>query len=119
MERTRYGIASCTSCRKARSWLDDHGIRYSYHDLRLDGMPETRLSRWVEKAGWEKVLNRRSATWRQLSDVDKMIAEPQDAVALMLRHPTLVKRPVLDDGRTLMIGFEDTEYQRVMGKKAG
>jgi Spx/MgsR family transcriptional regulator len=114
---TLFGIASCDSCRKARRWLEKQGINYRYHDIRTDGLDRKDLSSWVSKAGIDRVLNRRSATWRQVPDVDKHLDDDDDAIALMLRSPTLIKRPILKAGSTLMIGFEEGEYDRVLGKK--
>ena len=113
---TLYGIASCDSCRKARRWLNDNGIKYQYRDLRRDGLDRADLSNWVTKAGTERVLNRRSATWRQVPEVDRNLADDDDAIELMLANPTLIKRPILKTSSTLMIGFEEGEYHRVLGK---
>jgi Spx/MgsR family transcriptional regulator len=114
---TLFGIASCDSCRKARRWLESHGIEYRYHDIRRDGLDRKDLSNWVSRAGSDKVLNRRSATWRQVPEVDRHLDGNDDAIALMLANPTLIKRPILKAGSTLMIGFEEGEYNRVLGKK--
>ncbi len=112
MAITVFGIASCDSCRKARHWLDASGLVYRYHDLRREGVPEKALQAWVARAGWEKLLNRRSATWRRIPDVDKDIQEPAQAMALMLEYPTLIKRPVICSGRDLLVGFDAEEYGR-------
>lgn len=116
---TLYGIASCDACRKARRWLENQNIGFNYHDLRVDGLSDSRLSKWVKRAGWERILNRRSVTWRQLPDVDREIKDDDDAKRLMLANPTLVKRPVLESKTTLMIGFEEKEYARVLGSRDG
>ncbi|MGI9263775.1 MAG: Spx/MgsR family RNA polymerase-binding regulatory protein [Gammaproteobacteria bacterium] len=113
---TLFGIASCDSCRKARRWLDDNGISYQYHDLRKDGLERSDLSNWVQKAGTERVLNRRSATWRRVPEVDRILTDDDDAINLMLENPTLIKRPILKASSMLMIGFEEGEYDRVLGK---
>jgi arsenate reductase len=112
---TLFGIASSDSCRKARHWLDGQGIVYRFHDIRADGLDRLDLSNWVSKAGRDKVLNRRSATWRQVPEVDRQLNDDDDAIALMLAHPTLIKRPILKADTTLMIGFEEGEYDRVLG----
>jgi arsenate reductase len=119
MAITVFGIASCDSCRKARQWLDASGLAYRYHDLRLDGVPEKALQAWVTSAGWEKLLNRRSATWRRIPDVDKDIQAPAQAVALMLEYPTVIKRPVICSGRDVLVGFDAEEYRRELQGQTG
>lgn len=119
MAITVFGIASCDSCRKARHWLDAAGMAYRYHDLRLEGVPEKALQAWVARAGWEKLLNRRSATWRRIPDVDKDIQEPAQAVALMLEYPTVIKRPVVCYGRDLLVGFDAEDYRRQLKVRTG
>lgn len=113
MDLTLYGIASCDTCRKARRLLDELGVDYEWHDMRLDGLPEKRLRGWIKRVGWEAVLNRRSATWRRVPDVDKDIGDEHDAVAVMLEYPTLVKRPVLEAGSQVMVGLDEEAYRTV------
>lgn len=110
MSLVLFGIRSCDSCRKARNWLDREGLAYRYHDLRLDGLPPKALAAWVKRTGWEAVLNKRSLTWRKIPDVDRHIEDSSAAVALMLDYPTLVKRPILCHGRSILIGFSEDEY---------
>jgi len=119
MAITIFGIASCDSCRKARKWLDSEGLSYRYHDLRLDGVPEQALLAWVRRAGWEAMLNRRSATWRRIPDVDRDIQDDAQAVALMLEYPTVIKRPIVCAGRELLIGFNEEAYQDALRGAAG
>lgn len=110
MAITLFGISSCDSCRKARRWLEDAGLEYRYHDLRKDGLPETALRAWVRRAGWETVLNRRSATWRRIPDVDRSVDSADAAMELMKDFPTIIKRPILSSGRLLLIGFDSDQY---------
>jgi arsenate reductase len=110
MAITLFGIASCDTCRKARRWLDENDLAYHYHDIRRDGLPATALKDWVRRAGWETVLNRRSATWRRIPDVDRDIDGPEDAMALMREYPPIIKRPILSAGKTLLVGFDPDEY---------
>lgn len=117
MAVTLFGIASCDSCRKARRWLDEQGIDYRYHDLRADGLDEAELSNWVKRASTDRILNRRSATWRRVPEVDRNFDSDQNAIELMLENPTLIKRPILKADRTLMIGFDADEYGRVLGDR--
>jgi len=114
MAITVFGIASCDSCRKARNWLNAAGLDYRYHDLRTEGVPEPALNAWIARAGWEALLNRRSATWRRIPDVDKDIETPAQAVALMLEYPTVIKRPVICAGRDLLVGFDEDRYRQTL-----
>lgn len=114
MTATLYGIKSCDTCRKARRFLDDAGIDHRFHDLRADGLTAGELKRWVDHVGWETLLNRRSTTWRDLDASEREGIDAAGAVALMLRHPTLVKRPVLDTGDTVEVGFSASRYQALL-----
>lgn len=103
---TLYGIKTCDTCRKALKWLDGEGIAHRYHDLRADGLTPAQVSAWVKARGWESVLNRRSTTWRDLPEDARAGLDVKSATALMLEHPTLVKRPVIDTGKEILIGFD-------------
>ena len=100
-----YGIATCDSCRKARRWLADAGIDCAYTDLRKDGIEASTIAGWVAELGWEAVLNRRSTTWRNLPQATRDMAGARDAVDLMVSHPTLIKRPVLEIDGAVSVGF--------------
>ena len=91
---TLYGIPNCDTCRKARSFLEQEGVDYRFHDLREDGLDRAMVERWVAAAGLDALLNRRSTTWRQLPAGDRDQLTESAAIELMLAHPTLVKRPV-------------------------
>ena len=110
---TLYGITSCDTVKKARRWLEERGITYRFHDLRKDGLDATLLGAWERALGWEALLNRRGATWRKLSEAQRCGLDRDRAVALMLAHPTLVKRPVLDLGGSIRVGFRQDEYEQV------
>ena len=107
---TLYGIPNCDTCRKARKWLDGAGIEYRFHDVREDGLERADVLRWEKHAGWKTILNTRSTTWRSLADSDKTDIDPDKAIALILAHPTLLKRPVADDGTTILVGFDEDSY---------
>ena len=109
---TIYGIKNCDTVKKARRWLEDHGIEYHFHDFRQDGLDKKQLSGWVEQLGWEAVVNKRSTTWRNLSNKDKEIKTNSQAVKLLAANPTLIKRPVLEKNKTLLIGFKESDYQK-------
>lgn len=114
MAITLFGIASCDTCRKARRWLEKNELEYSYHDIRLDGVPVTALREWVRRAGWETVLNRRSATWRRIPEVDRNVTDANDAIELMRDYPPIIKRPVLSAGKVLLVGFDEDEYAKAL-----
>lgn len=105
-----YGIKNCDTVKKARACLDGRGVNYRFHDFRVDGLDEALLRRFVADAGWNTVLNQRSTSWRSLSDAQKADLDETKAVALMLELPTLIKRPILDDGQQLIIGFAADRY---------
>ncbi len=100
---TVYGLKSCDACRKARKALADREHRF--HDLREDGLDGAILDRWIGALGWEALLNRRSTTWRSLDAADKEGIDAGRARSLMLAHPALVKRPVIDDAGTVRVGL--------------
>ncbi|HET8791298.1 MAG TPA: ArsC family reductase [Modicisalibacter sp.] len=109
---TLYGIKTCDTCRKARKALDGLGTAYRYHDLREDGLSGEQLDRFIDQAGLPVLLNTRSTTWRAL-DASTQQAAKQDiahAHSLMLAQPTLLKRPLLDTGQRLIVGFKGSEY---------
>jgi arsenate reductase len=110
---TIYGIPNCDTCRKARKWLADHGVDYRFHDLRADGLTISKVRHWVDSVGWEALLNRRSATWRQLPEGDRDKLTADKAVTLLVAHPTLVKRPVAETAGTVMVGFAADEYDKL------
>jgi len=110
---TLYGIKNCDTVKKARRWLEDHGIEYQFHDFRQDGLDKKQLSGWVEQLGWETIVNKRSTTWRNLSEKEKTISTNQHAIKLLLANPTLIKRPVIEKNKTLLIGFNEAEFQKI------
>ena len=107
------GIKSCDTCRKALVWLSKEGLEHEFHDLRVSRLEENLIRRWVALAGWETLLNRRSTTWRALPANNKLAVDEDSAVLLMLKHPTLIKRPVFEAGPDLYVGFSDTIRQQL------
>ncbi|MGZ0076937.1 ArsC family reductase [Methylomonas sp. YC3] len=105
-----YGIKNCDSVKKARTWLEARQIAYRFHDYRIDGLDAALLQRFVDTLGVDAVLNQRSTSWRQLDDAQKTDLTPDKAVQLMLAVPTLIKRPILDDGEQLIVGFNPDQY---------
>lgn len=105
-----FGIPNCDSVRGARRWLDERGIAYGFHDFRKEGLEASRLAAWVEQAGWETLLNRKGTTWRRLPAAQREGLDARRAQALMLAQPTLIKRPVLETGKHLEVGFDADRY---------
>jgi arsenate reductase len=108
-----YGLANCSSCKEAREWLDAEGISYDFHDLRKQGLGEERLDRWLKELGWEVLLNRRGTTWRSLPDANRIGLDAAKARRLMLSYPSLIKRPVLEVGAAIVVGFSRSKYDVV------
>lgn len=106
---TVYGIKNCDTCRKALKWLTEVGLEHRFHDLRSDGLSAPVLSGWVNEAGWERLLNRRGTTWRKLPETERDGIDGASAEALMLAHPTLIKRPVFDVDNHIHVGFTDDQ----------
>ena len=107
-----YGIKNCDSCRKARNWLEASGRDFRWHDLREDGVDEALLGRWLDAVGPDKLVNRRSTTWRNLEEAERKRAQAREsALTLLLQHPTLIKRPIFDVHGRIMVGFNETVKQ--------
>ena len=106
-----FGIANCDTVKKARSWLDKHKVDYQFHDFRRDGLTEKQIKTWLAKVDLELLLNKRSRTWRELSDSDKSNVTESKAIKLMLKQPSLIKRPVLVKGKDVTVGFDPKHYQ--------
>jgi Spx/MgsR family transcriptional regulator len=108
-----YGIRNCDTMKKARAWLDAHGIVYEFHDYKVDGIDAARLDRWVTLVGWDALLNRAGTTFRKLPDEAKRDLDAPKARELMLAQPSMIKRPVLERGQTLLVGFSPENYSQL------
>ncbi len=108
-----YGIKNCDTIKKARKWLTENGVEYTFHDVRSDGIDAETIESWIQKAGWETVLNRRGTTWRKLDSAVQESTNRDNVAALLLAYPAMIKRPVLDAGGAVTIGFKDIEYQTI------
>lgn len=106
-----YGIKNCDTVKKARSWLEQREIPYRLHDYRVDGLSEQQLVDFAKHLGWEAMLNRSSTSWRQLTEEQRENLTEESALKLMLSLPTLIKRPILETGGRLLIGFKPELYQ--------
>jgi len=107
---TLYGISNCDTIKKARKWLKDNDFDYEFHDYKKLGVPEKDLKAWVKQLGWETLLNKRGTTWRKLDEDTKNSVDEASAIKIMLENPSIIKRPVLNDGKTLLVGFKADEY---------
>ncbi|HEY0270475.1 MAG TPA: ArsC family reductase [Sphingomonas sp.] len=111
MTITIYGIPNCDTMKKARTWLDGHGVAYVFHDYRKAGIDRATLAGWVAEHGWETILNRAGTTFRKLPEADREGLDADRAIALMLAQPSMIKRPVLDVGAgTTLVGFKPERY---------
>jgi arsenate reductase (glutaredoxin) len=111
---TIYGIKNCDTIKKARKWLDEHHIPYVFHDYRTDGIDRARLKAWIEATGWRTVLNQSSTTFRALPDAAKEGLTKAKAIALMLEQPSMIKRPVLEHGGEILVGFKPDAYEATL-----
>ncbi|MCG7982628.1 MAG: ArsC family reductase [Candidatus Thiodiazotropha lotti] len=108
-----YGIPNCDTIKKARRWLDEHGVAYEFYDYKKAGVDEAMLTAWTGQLGWESLLNKRSTTWRQLDETAKADLDERQAIQIMLAHPSIIKRPLLDDGEQLHLGFKADQYAQL------
>lgn len=110
---TIYGIKSCDTMKKARTWLDEHGAAYAFHDYKAEGIDKASLERWAGQVGWEILLNRAGTTFRKLPEAARENLNERKAIALMLEQPSMIKRPVLDVGGKLTVGFKPDVYAKL------
>ena len=110
MATTIYGIKNCDTMKKAFTWLTQHGVAYTFHDYKKEGVTKAQLQKWCASAGWETVLNRAGTTFRNLPDAARENLDRDKAIALMLDQPSMIKRPVLETGGKLLIGFKPDIY---------
>jgi arsenate reductase len=109
---TIYGIKNCDTMKKARAWLDSHGVAYSFHDYKNEGIAKEKLKSWSDVLGWETLLNRAGTTFRKLPDSDREGLNERKAIELMLAQPSMIKRPVLEMGGKLLVGFKPESYAK-------
>ena len=106
-----FGIKQCDTVKKAKKWLDKNNIPFQFHDLREDGINQGLLNEWLGTTSIDELVNRKSTTWRTLSENDKKQLTSSDAVHILLKNPTLIKRPVIIHNNKMMIGFKENDYQ--------
>ncbi len=113
-----YGISNCSTVKKARNWLDQHHIAYTFHDFKKEGASTDLLNHWLQQLPWEKLVNRAGMTWRNLTDAEKSaVVDAASASTLMQSKTSVIKRPILvKDGKILTLGFEESNYQVLFSK---
>ena len=109
-----YGIPNCDTMKKARKWLQSNDLEYEFHDYKKLGVPEKNLQQWVNKAGWDTVLNKRGTSWRKLPEHIKENIDESSAIEVMIDNPSAIKRPVLESGNMLLIRFKEDEYKSLL-----
>lgn len=107
---TIFGIKACDTMKKARTWLESHGVAYQFHDYKASGIERAQLARWCREVSWEMLLNRAGTTFRKLPDAAKLELDQDKAIALMVAQPSLIKRPVLQLPGRLLVGFKPELY---------
>lgn len=111
---TVYGISNCDSVKKARKWLQERGVEYIFHDFRKDGISVDMINKWLDQIEWQNCINKKSTTWKQLSDVEKARIDEQKDISLLIDRPTLIKRPVLSYNDQYIVGFDDSTYTKIL-----
>src|SRR3954449_2556839 len=114
---TIYGIKNCDTMKKARTWLDQHKVAYSFHDYKTEGIAPAKLAGWAKEVGWEVLLNRAGTTFRKLPDKDRDTISEKKALSLMASQPSMVKRPVLDIDGALLVGFKPEQYEKIFARR--
>jgi arsenate reductase (glutaredoxin) len=108
-----YGIRNCDTMKKAFAFLESRKLPYEFHDYKQDGVPPGKLAEWAKRAGWEKLANTRGPTWRKIPDAQKAGLTEARALALLQRFPSAIKRPVLEAGPKLLVGFDPSDYSQL------
>ena len=109
-----YGIPNCDTVKKARKWLEGQGIDYTFHDYKKEGADPVKLKQWVAAKGWEVLLNRRGTTFRKLDEREKSDIDDARAITLMVDHPSMIKRPVVEYAGVLLVGFNEADWQAAL-----
>ena len=116
MKMTLYGIPNCDTVKKARTWLADNGQAFDFHDFKKQGLDRATVARWLEQIDWETLVNRKGTTWRKLTDERRaQVVDKASALDLMLENPSVIKRPVLEGGGRVSVGFSPAQYEDLFG----
>jgi arsenate reductase len=113
---TLYGIKNCDTVKKARKWLEEHGIEYQFHDFRADGLERAAVQSWLDELGWPNLVNKRSTTWKTLDEDARQNMDTASALVAIMEQPTLIKRPLLDTGLERHTGFSVASYQTIFDR---
>ena len=113
---TLYGIKNCDTVKKARKWLELHGVDYQFHDFRADGLERDSVQEWLAELGWQNLVNKRSTSWKSLDEQSRESMDEQSALDAILQQPTLIKRPLLDTGHERFCGFTAASYQSIFNR---
>lgn len=113
-----YGIANCSTVKKARAWLEEHRVAVDFQDFKKNGVDAAQIDSWIAQIGWEALINRKGTTWRQLTEEQRLSTrDAASAKQLMLQKPSVIRRPLVErDGKIVHIGFDDDTYQAMFGK---
>lgn len=114
MSVTIYGIRNCDTMKKAFAWLDAHGIPYRFHDYKRDGVPGEKLDVWAKRVGWERLANTRGPTWRKIPEGSRTGLDEQRALELLAANSSAIRRPVIEAGAALLIGFDANQYEKTL-----
>jgi arsenate reductase (glutaredoxin) len=109
-----YGIRNCDTMKKAFAWLEGHGVAYEFHDYKRERAPAERLAAWATTVGWEKLANTPGPTWRKIPDTEKQGLDERRALALLAAHPSAIRRPIVEAGTALLVGFDADEFARAL-----
>lgn len=116
MQMIVYGIPNCNTVKKARTWLTDNGIDYEFHDFKKQGITAEKLQQWCAAFGWEVVLNKKGTTWKKLTpDQQAAVKDEKSAIAVLLNHTSMIKRPVVEEqGKAILISFDEELYSKLL-----
>lgn len=110
-----YGIPNCDSTRKAEKWLQAHAITYRLHNYKEQGITSQKLKQWCSKAGWQIIFNKRSSTWKQVMKAyEGLVNNQAEAIQIMQQHHSIIKRPIIEAGEQLIVGFDEKQYQQLV-----
>ena len=109
-----YGIPNCDSVKKALQWMKANKLTYTFHDFRTQGVNSSKLKLWTSKVGWDILLNKKSTTWRGLSNEEQSVSTNTQAIKLLVKFPTLIKRPVIEYNDSLLVGFNEVSYSQLL-----
>jgi len=108
---TIYGIKSCDTCKRARRFLESRDLDHVFHDVRIDGLDIQMLERWSDQVDWEKLVNKKSLTWRKIPETDRQDLSRSSALALLMQYPTLLKRPIFEADGFFALGFSEKRFE--------